>query len=136
MINLHERMLPTSSGVEPATSWSPVGRRIQLSHRGQLCCLLTDHLILYKVSTEQSPHHQYTVQPIIHTYIHIHTYIRTNACMHAHTHEHTCMYAHTHTQTYIHMHTYIHTYNTHTYIHTPTPISYLHILYLSKFSNR
>ena len=29
-------MLPTSAGVEPATSWSPVGRRIQLSHRGQL----------------------------------------------------------------------------------------------------
>ena len=32
---LHERMLPTSAGVEPATSWSPVGRRIQLSHRGR-----------------------------------------------------------------------------------------------------
>ena len=32
-------MLPTSAGVEPATSWSPVGRRIQLSHRGQhLAC--------------------------------------------------------------------------------------------------
>ena len=26
MINLHERMLPTSAGVKPATSWSPVGR--------------------------------------------------------------------------------------------------------------
>ena len=35
MINLHERMLPTSAGVEPATSWSPVGRRIQFSHRGR-----------------------------------------------------------------------------------------------------
>ena len=35
MINLHERMLPTSAGVEPATSWSPVGRRIQLSHWGR-----------------------------------------------------------------------------------------------------
>ena len=35
MINLHERMLPTWAGVEPATSWSPVGRRIQLSHRGR-----------------------------------------------------------------------------------------------------
>ena len=34
-INLHERMLRTSAGVEPATSWSPVGRRIQLSHRGR-----------------------------------------------------------------------------------------------------
>ena len=39
MINLHERISPTSAGVEPATfqpaiSWSPVGRRIQLSHRG------------------------------------------------------------------------------------------------------
>ena len=30
MINLQERMLPTSAGVEPATSWSPVGRRILL----------------------------------------------------------------------------------------------------------
>ena len=29
MINLHERMLPTLAGVEPVTSWSPVGRRIQ-----------------------------------------------------------------------------------------------------------
>ena len=27
-------MLPTSAGVEPVTSWSPVARRIQLSHRG------------------------------------------------------------------------------------------------------
>ena len=35
MINLHERMLPTSAGVEPATSWSPVGLCIQLSHRGR-----------------------------------------------------------------------------------------------------
>ena len=34
MINLHERMLPTSAGVEPSTSWSPVRWRIQLSHRG------------------------------------------------------------------------------------------------------
>ena len=33
-INLHERMLPTLEGVEPVTSWSPVGRHIQLSHRG------------------------------------------------------------------------------------------------------
>ena len=36
MINLHEKMLPTSAGVEPATSWSPVGRRIHLCHRGRL----------------------------------------------------------------------------------------------------
>ena len=35
-INLHERMLPTSAGVEPTTSWSPVGWRIQLSHLGWL----------------------------------------------------------------------------------------------------
>ena len=28
-------MFPTSVGVEPATSWSPVGRCIQLSHRGR-----------------------------------------------------------------------------------------------------
>ena len=35
-INLHKRMLPTSARVEPATSWSPVGWRIQLSHQGRL----------------------------------------------------------------------------------------------------
>ena len=35
MVNLHERMLPTSAGVEPATFWSPVGRHIQLSHKGR-----------------------------------------------------------------------------------------------------
>ena len=40
MINLYERMLPTSTGVEPVTSWSPVGRRIQLSHRGRQVVLL------------------------------------------------------------------------------------------------
>ena len=28
-------MLPTSAGVEPVTSWSPVGRRIQLSPRSR-----------------------------------------------------------------------------------------------------
>ena len=55
MINLHERMLPTSAGVEPATSWSPVERRIQLSHQGRLAlasaqsdqrlpCLITESL--------------------------------------------------------------------------------------------
>ena len=31
MIDLQERMLPTWAGVEPATSWSPVGWRIQMS---------------------------------------------------------------------------------------------------------
>ena len=36
-------MLPTSAGVEPATSWSPVRRRIQLSHRGQLLYLMKYH---------------------------------------------------------------------------------------------
>ena len=36
MISLRERMLPTSVGVESATSWSPVGWRIQLSHWGWL----------------------------------------------------------------------------------------------------
>ena len=35
-------MLSTSAGVEPATSWSPVGRRIQLSHRGWLRALSTE----------------------------------------------------------------------------------------------
>ena len=39
MINLYERMLPTSAGAEPATSWSPVWGRIQLSHQGRLISL-------------------------------------------------------------------------------------------------
>ena len=59
MINLHENMLPTSAGVEPTTSWSPVGRRIQLSHRGrqtiQVICYLQIQIstvfILYTIST-------------------------------------------------------------------------------------
>ena len=33
-------MLPTSAGVEPATFWSPVGRRIQLSHRDRQFSIL------------------------------------------------------------------------------------------------
>ena len=49
MINLHERMLPTSAGVEPATSWSPVGRRIQLSHRGRQISINTHFM---KFSTD------------------------------------------------------------------------------------
>ena len=35
MINLHERMLPTLAGVEPATSWSPVRWRIQMGHQAR-----------------------------------------------------------------------------------------------------
>ena len=54
MINLHERMLPTSAGVEPATSWSPVGRRIQLSHRGRLLSILV--IVSTKFYISQSPH--------------------------------------------------------------------------------
>ena len=34
MINLHERMLPTSARVEPTTSWSPVGRAFSLQDKG------------------------------------------------------------------------------------------------------
>ena len=47
MINLHERMLPTLAGVEPMTSWSPVRRRIQLSHRGGYGCSYSLHI--YKI---------------------------------------------------------------------------------------
>ena len=49
-------MLPTSAGIEPATSWSPVGRRIQLSHRGRLLALysaginFTFKTIIYYIS--------------------------------------------------------------------------------------
>ena len=43
MINLHVRMLPTSAGTEPATSLSPIGRRIQLIHRGRLTRMKNDN---------------------------------------------------------------------------------------------
>ena len=46
MINLHERMLPTSAGIVPATSWSPVGRRIQLSHRGRQIVIIIIIIII------------------------------------------------------------------------------------------
>ena len=49
MINLHERMLPTSAGVEPVTSWSPVGRRIQLSHRGRHFSKIVRTFVLYRI---------------------------------------------------------------------------------------
>ena len=40
MINLHERMLPTSTGVEPVTSWSPVGLASNLATEASyLFCL-------------------------------------------------------------------------------------------------
>ena len=52
MINLHERMLPTSAGVEPATSWSPVGRRVQLSHWGRLSIL---YMIVNLMLPNQAP---------------------------------------------------------------------------------
>ena len=52
MINLHERMLPTSAGVAPATSWSPVGRRIQLSHRGRLLDLISLAQIVHGECTD------------------------------------------------------------------------------------
>ena len=44
MINLHERMLPTSAGVEPATSWSAVGRRIQLIYQGRFLVICKNRL--------------------------------------------------------------------------------------------
>ena len=59
MINLHERILPTSAGVEPVTSWSPVGWRIQLSHRGWLC---SNNNLLY------SHYHSEGVWPVLFTW--------------------------------------------------------------------
>ena len=47
-------MLLTSAGVEPATSWSPVGRCIQLSHRGRLV-LVVDTLFSDTQSKENEP---------------------------------------------------------------------------------
>ena len=49
-------MLPTSAGFEPTTSWSPVGRRIQLSHRGQhIRCRVRQHLGLHSLLTHACP---------------------------------------------------------------------------------
>ena len=49
MINLHERMLPTSAGVEPATSWSPVGRASEPPRPAELVlALLNKHCITGK----------------------------------------------------------------------------------------
>ena len=42
-------MLPTSEGVEPATSWSPVGWRIQLSHRATNTVSVWTDLLQYTV---------------------------------------------------------------------------------------
>ena len=55
MTNLHERLLPTSAGVEPATSWSPVGRRIQLSHRGRYTAELRRYNVLEVVYKDNIP---------------------------------------------------------------------------------
>ena len=62
MINLHEKMLPTLAGVEPATSWSPVGRRIQLSHRGRLSSI--DYLNLTHFGLNRLSHTIYWKSPI------------------------------------------------------------------------
>ena len=48
-------MLPTSAGVEPAISWSPVGQHIQLSHRGRL-------MYQYKFGQNPSIHSRDRVQ--------------------------------------------------------------------------
>ena len=53
MISLNERMLPTSAGVEPATSWSPVGRRIQLSHRGRQDKYVSSQTVTFYFYTEK-----------------------------------------------------------------------------------
>ena len=37
MVNLHQRMLPTSAGVEPATYWSPVGRASNRATKAGSC---------------------------------------------------------------------------------------------------
>ena len=49
-------MLPTSVGAEPATSCSPVGRRIQLSHRGRLSKREVEEFIRHKwVNSDAAP---------------------------------------------------------------------------------
>ena len=50
MISLHERMLLTSAGVEPATSWSPVGRAFNWATRAS--CIQLDNCLLFR-NTDQ-----------------------------------------------------------------------------------
>ena len=60
MINLHERMLPTSAGVEPATSWSPT-----VPPRSALSMCTTNHLSGEKCANQEFVvHHMY-----MHVYI-------------------------------------------------------------------
>ena len=63
MINLHERILPTA-GVEPPTSWSPVGRPSNIATKAGLCSglsvpwgllLARDSLFLVQAVTRQYP---------------------------------------------------------------------------------
>ena len=54
MINPYDWMLPTSVGVEPATSWSPVGRRNQLSRQGRLLSRVPSMGILLSIGLDKS----------------------------------------------------------------------------------
>ena len=53
MINLHERMLPTLAGVEPATSWSPVGRTFNWATEVGLTKLKTAEVSSFLGQTSQ-----------------------------------------------------------------------------------
>ena len=66
MINLHERMLPTLAGVEPVTSWSPVGRRIQLSLRGwQSFQKISNRNHFSKLKKDHNSHNNWWILPLI-----------------------------------------------------------------------
>ena len=58
MINLHEKMLPDMAGIEPATSWSPVGRAPDWATEANLCqnCLAPSEIVYMpaKVSIHQT----------------------------------------------------------------------------------
>ena len=54
MINLHERMLPTSVGIEPATSWSPVGRASNWATEASPC-LFDYRKLTIKWNNSKSP---------------------------------------------------------------------------------
>ena len=75
MINLHERMLSTSAEVEPATSWSPVGRRVQLSHRDRqkvsiVFLFLHENICGYSLEVPQQQH-MFSWKKEIYIYIHV-----------------------------------------------------------------
>ena len=81
MINLRERMLPTSAGVEPATSWSPVGRASNCATEAGVSAKIYLVLRLYGTSDVMMLYSGWSVTCIIPVYRQL-TQIRKNVHSH------------------------------------------------------